>query len=262
MSPRKSNAKKDEVSIETELLDSHAITGGEESAQPSPGESSVNLDSITDNLTSTMPEVQEHAIEEEQRQEDEKRSQWADLTDNKGNNFDPAIHRTDKEGNPSLSPKGKLMLKPGRKAGAVIGKKSVVSALPLVDEAEQKRQSARMAGIAMANSLITLGTLVGGEEWQPVKNDEYGVDEKNHLENAFSDYCETKNIDDFPPGIALTIAVSGYILPRFTMPKTKAKVTKSGNIIKKWWVNRKLKKHQLKAVDASSKENPDTDPKS
>jgi len=34
---------------------------------------------------------------------------------------------------------------------------------------------------------------------------------------AFSDYFEQYGLEDIPAGVALAIAVSGYMLPRFTL---------------------------------------------
>jgi hypothetical protein len=72
------------------------------------------------------------------------------------------------------------------------------------------------------------------------------------LESAFGDYFEATGKTDIPPGMALTVAIGGYMLPRFTMPKTRSRMGK----VKDWFVkklaDRKLRKHGLKAekVDA------------
>ena len=75
----------------------------------------------------------------------------------------------------------------------------------------------------MADSFIMCATMIGGPEFQPIKGNADGIeiDEKRELRMAFSDYCEAKQIGDFPPGIALTIAMLAYIGPRFTMPNTQ-----------------------------------------
>jgi hypothetical protein len=131
---------------------------------------------------------------------------------------------------------------------SVIGNRQEVKADP---EAQAKMQ-ARASGKMAANLLMTLGVVAGGEEWQPLKDPQSGLDEKQMLESAFGDYFEATGKTDIPPGMALTVAIGGYMLPRFTMPKTRSRMGK----VKDWFVkklaDRKLRKHGLKAekVDA------------
>lgn len=214
----------------------------------------ADLSSIGATLADSLPDVQEHAIAQA---ESEQRAAADALVDVDGNPFDPAVHKVSPDGSPTLSTKGKLIKKAGRKAGSGGGMSQVVVAQTATTSEQQTAIQARQAGAACAGMIMQLGIMAGGEEWRPIKDDKIGIDEKFALENAFGDYFVAKNWADFPPGIALTVAVLGYALPRFTMPVTKEKTKRAGGGLirwfKQWRANRELKKHALKAVPDDAK---------
>jgi len=82
-----------------------------------------------------------------------------------------------------------------------------------------------------AGCLVSVGRMIGGEEWEPKTEP---IDEMGNLQAAFGDYFRAKDIRDVPPGLALSIAIIGYAAPRFTAPKTKERVLS-------WWDRIKLK---------------------
>jgi hypothetical protein len=224
----------------------------EEGGAPS-GAGLADLESIADDLSAGMPEVQEHAIEQEKAVENEKLAQYSHLKDSDGNSFNPDVHKTNKAGEPTLSTKGKLIKKPGRKPGSSSpgsASSSVVGGGVKATTGEQKaaeaRMQARASGTMAANLILQIGIVTGGEEWQPRINESIGLDEKSMLENAFADYFEATGKTDIPPGMALTVAVGAYALPRFTMPQTQSRLAKLKTKIKQWWIDRKIKKHGLK----------------
>jgi hypothetical protein len=224
-----------------------------EGGAPSGTGSVADLAEIADDLSSTFPEVQEHALDQEKLIAEGKAAQYADLKDADGNSFDPAIHKTNKAGEPTLSKLGKLIKKPGRKPGQSGGKQeSFVAGVsdkptPQAQQDAKNRLQARASGTMTANLLLQIGIVAGGEEWHPRSDPSIGLDEKKMLEDAFADYFEATGKTDLPPGIALSVAVGAYALPRFTMPKTRSRLSKAKDAIKKWWINRKLKKHGMKA---------------
>ena len=225
--------------------------------EPNERTNDTSLDQIANSLADDMPDVQQHVIDHEQEKQDRVKNQWADLEDVDGNPFDPNIHKTNKSGEPTLSPKGKLIKKPGRKPGQ--NKKSVIGGIntpeqPKVSPEEQVRLTARASGTMAANLLITFGVVVGGDEWQPKKIESTGTDEKSMLEMAFADYFEATGKTDIPPGLALTAAIGGYMLPRFAMPKTKTRLQKFRDWIVKKWADRKLKKHGLKTQKVDNRD--------
>lgn len=213
---------------------------------------SASLDNIANTLAQSMPDVQEHAINQEKEKNDKIAEQWADLKDVDGNPFNPEIHKTNKAGEPTTTAKGNLIKKPAKK-GATGGtqNKSFVGSKPNTQTAPDPQQAIKMqaqaSGKMTANLLMTLGIVAGGEEWQPMKDPTSGLDEKAMLESAFADYFEATGKTDIPPGLTLTLAIGGYMLPRFTMPKTQTRLGKLKSWIAKKIADRRLRKHGLKA---------------
>jgi len=226
-----------------------------ESAEEPAKATVAGLAGIATSLVEDMPEVQEHAITEATQQAQAVAA--VGPVDRDGQTFNPAIHKADASGNPILSPSGTLTKKPGRKAGganstksaSIVGgvKSTAVATGP--SQSDLQRMQCRQAGNAAANLLMTIGVIAGGDEWQPRVDLQTGLDEKTMLESAFGEYFVAAGIVDIPPGFALTIAVGGYMLPRFTMPKTKTRLQRASSFVKKWYANRKLKKHGLRSED-------------
>lgn len=209
---------------------------------------------LAQGLVSQMPNVSEHVIDSHNEKRAEEKAQLEQnqsTTDKRGDTFDPSKHATEEDGTPKFTAAGYFAKKRGRKSGSVIGGQPKQEQQP---EVNSKQNQQRAAGQAAANALIMLGMVVGGEEWQPIKNVEHGIDEKLNLESAFADYFAAKDMDDIPAGWALTIAVMGYTLPRFGMPKTQKRTQTLWGKCKQWYINRKLKKHGLKTVSDDKKE--------
>lgn len=254
---------KSELEIESKIQDQvpNSNPESEKPDEPKSNDSNtLSLDQIANSLADEMPEVQQHAIDHEADKQEQVKSQYADLEDVDGNSFDPSIHKVNKQGEPTLSTKGKLIKKPGRKSGQTAqGSKSVIGGVsapeqPKLSPEDQTRMMARASGTMAANLLLTVGIIAGGEEWQPKRIEAMGTDEKAMLETAFADYFEATGRTDIPPGLALTAAIGGYMLPRFTMPKTRTRISKLKDWIKKKWIDRKLKKHGLKTQKVDNKE--------
>ena len=206
-------------------------------------ETGVNSDvlSIVDTIVETSPDVQQHAIDQHFEKEKAEKEEFAHLRDKNDKPFDPTRHQTKKDGTPSVSKLGKLILKPGRKkADSAIG--SALGGIGAPATPEQKQSvSARAGGKAAANLLITIGIAAGGDEWQPTKDPSIGLDEQLMLETAFGDYFEATGRGDLPPGVALLTAIGFYALPRFRQPKTQSRINRLVSHIKKWWAKRKMK---------------------
>lgn len=251
--------------VETEIKEDATQPESGKGEEPSlPG--GADIQAIADTLTDSMPEVQEHAIAQEAQQQAEEKAQWSDLRDRDGNPFDPAVHKTNKDGEPTLSPKGLLIKKPGRKPGQSTTKPvgSVVGghgkpADPTIAAAAEKEGKARLAGAGMANMFIATSVMVMGEEWAPKQGEvKIGdtivpVDEKAQLEQVFGDWCVATDQGDLPPGLALAAGLLIYSAPRFNQPQTKARTQGWWQSVKKWIANRKLKRHGLKAEKLEAK---------
>lgn len=204
----------------------------------------TTADDIGATLVAQMSAVSEHAIEHEKEKIDAKHAEYADLVDASGAAFDPEIHKTDKNGAPTLSPRGKLIKKPKGKTGEQ-GKKSTVGGIksePQRTPEDDAREQSRAVGVVAAAMLINIGMVVGGEEWAPKEH--AGHNERDILSGAFADYFEQTGRTDFPPSMALAIAVAGYALPRFTMPKTQKKI---GGL--KLWIAKKIAARKIKKME-------------
>ena len=181
-----------------------------------------------------MPEPQEHAIEQEsltatEQTLEDKNSQGTVASgprDADGNSFDPQLHQIDSEGNPKLTPTGKLRKK--RKPA-----KSTVAQVDIPVQASN--QDARMAATASVEAIGMAGRMLGGEEWAFIRSVEHGIDEKAAGIDAFTSYYNAKGVTDVPPGVLLAIWGLSYAGPRFAMPKTKSRVRLAAD-----WVRTKI----------------------
>lgn len=185
-----------------------------------------------DALIDAQPDVSEHAIA--QHDEQVKEAAATVERDKNGIAFDATIHTGSrlKDGTWRVrrSAKG-LASKVAKPAGSV--------------DAANEAQS-RAAGAAAAGALFMLGRAFGGEEWAPT------AEEVKMQSDAWSNYFVAKNVRDFPPGIALVIAVGSYAGPRLAMPKTREKMgrAKSWFTLRaiKWRVTRELKRRGIAAT--------------
>jgi hypothetical protein len=214
---------------------------GEQIENHGPG----GLDDIVSEIEERAPEVSEHAISAAAEQSIDTES----LRDSTGKKFDPEKgHHLGEDGKPVMTPSGRFSTKKkGRKQKTA--QKSTVRTKPEVDPNVAKEGKQRAAGVGAANALIGVSMMLGGHEFAPIKNEEAGIDEKENIENAFADYFVAKDMDDIPPGLALSLVLLSYYAPRVAMPKTKEKVKKAGGWFKQkfvaWRTKRELKKHGM-----------------
>ena len=226
------------------MPDSSAHENGADDKKDAP-KKDFSFNFISENLVNNMSDVQEHTVNAHMQKEEEEReierAKWAGLVDKNGNGFDPfakpQIHRTKKDGSPSLSRNGKLILL----------NKTLKNENGTEQEqiAEAENAMTRATSKVVANTLINVCSVVGGEEWRPIE--QKGASEREMLEEAFFEYFKAKGVDDIPPSLGLGIAISAYAIPRFTMPVTRSKLGR----LKDWFIrkiaDRKLKKYGLKA---------------
>ncbi len=89
-------------------------SGPEQVAQSAPVESTADLGAIASGLASSMPQVQEHAIQQAEQQA--KAAEGAPV-DKAGVRFDPSQHVAGADGKGQLTVRGTWAQKRGRKAG-------------------------------------------------------------------------------------------------------------------------------------------------
>lgn len=199
-----------------------------------------SITSIVDGLAADQPEVSEHAINAKQQQDQETARDNA--VDKLGRVFNPEFHQVDGDGAPAIANNGQLKIRAGRRDGSKnkktkatksnLARNQTRAATQSAEQqaaaelaAEQKKyQAGQTVGRSTAAAVFMLGQVIGGQEWLPMKSAEHGIDEQATLETAFAEYFIAKGIDDVPPGLALTIALTAYVLPRLSMPQTQARL--------------------------------------
>lgn len=170
-------------------------------------------------------------------------------TDKDGVTFDPEQHATDAEGRPKTRKDGRWAKKRGRKKGDQTGSTLGTGGVGKKQSARTAEANHVMTGKALASMTITMGRAVSSD-FEPVYDPAAGVDERLMLEQAFAEYAESRDMQDIPPGIALSMALMVYITPRLAMTHTQTRMQRFSNWAgSKWlaWKNRRAKKAGKKA---------------
>ena len=205
-----------------------ALTG--QGQEPPKETEAGNVGDIAATLLNAAPGVSEHVVQREQTEIEEKEN--APVTDKFGTVFDSAVHCADENSQPVLTTTGAYRRKAGRKAtGDNISRPAVKSQLGTAPNASNEGPvavsqvpGAIAAGKVSAAMLVQLGMMIGGDEWHPVVLKDQGINEMESLEIAFGNYYQSKGMADFPPGVALCLAIGCYAAPRFVQPKTKTRL--------------------------------------
>lgn len=142
-------------------------------------------------LTQELPEVQVQV--DEHIEED-------NIKVASGEEFNSDIHLSDAEGNPVLTKTGKFR------------KKNKSQRLKDEEIKKQQQQTESTKAAARAATMLTIqgGIMLGGDAGYPVKDIKNNIDEEHHLYYSFDKYFQEKGISDFPPGVALVLAVGQY----------------------------------------------------
>ena len=208
-------------------------------------EVSAGIDSIADHIDDESPEPNQAAIDgfrvvrevptDAEGAATTQATNDDGVRDRFGMPFDPKLHHANDDGTPKLF-KGKLRRKRQSKIGTAGSPEQSTMAGPGQLTPDQIAK-ARLAGRVMADSFISVAVMVGGDEFQPMQGNIEGmkIDERAELRSVFANYCEAKNIGDFPPGIALAIGLTGYIGPRFAMPKTQTRTKRFALWLSEKW---------------------------
>lgn len=219
---------------------------------PNDGNASIAIPGVSAAIEN-MPEPQQHAIDEAARQDAAIANANEGVTDKSGAKFDASVHWADEHGKGKFNAAGLWTKKRGRKAGeqtasVAPGSRSTAPAKPGQKTEAQKTAEtqaellakASAAGTMAAESVFMICRSLGGEEWKPIQKD--GVDERKVQTDAWTAYFVATGKVDFPPGVMLLIALGSYAAPRFSMPKTQARVLSLKERVVLWFVRRKEKK--------------------
>lgn len=194
-----------------------------------------------DAIAGAMPEVQEHAVAQHENATAEAEAQIE--KDSDGVAFDSKIHTGSKlkSGQWRKRKAGSVVAQPSKKKGA-----KDPAPTPSADESQ-----ARAAGVVAAGTIFMFCRGIMGDEWTPTN------DEVTMQNEAWGNYFVAKGIKDIPPGAALLMAIGAYAGPRFTKPKTQAKVSaaKAWIVLRiaKWKIKRALKQQGI-AADVTIKD--------
>lgn len=179
-----------------------------------------NLEGVVKNMSQINPDAVKIHAQTDSKQDTPPKSPAEKFTsinvkDKRGRAFDPAIHEIDENGNPKLNRDGLLSIRAGRPSA-----KSETSGNIETDPVLKTRaNSAKLAKLA-TNTFFRLGYAIGGEEWLPIKTQEY--DEESDLNSLFADYFNAKGLIELTPGWALLAGVGTYAGIRATQPKTQS----------------------------------------
>lgn len=183
------------------------------------------IEKIGDDLTGRMPDVQSHVIDTESKPQEK-----SPATDKHGRTFDASLHETDASGAAVLNADGAFRARRGPKVGRKQSRAVDASQIP------------DNPGRAIAESIFAIGVLIGGEDFVPIEDAARGVNERATMTAAWEGYCQQKDIKDFPPGIALAMAMMGYVVPRFYMEKTKSRFSRAKDWLGAKYLNWKEKR--------------------
>ena len=207
--------------------------------QPGTPESAEILDN--------MPEPQQHAIDAAQSQATEAQSNEEGEKDDSGEVWNASIHATGSDGKGVRTAKGLWRRRKGTGAGPRTASKVYRPADGKADQAkseaaqklaEQTQAACRAAGGAAASSVFMIGRIFGGDKWSPTEP------EVILQTDAWAAYFQAKGITEFPPSLAVCIAVAGYAGPRFFLPESKERM----GSIKHWFAIRIAKRRVKKAL--------------
>jgi hypothetical protein len=252
-------SKTDKISPESAEtdIDETEINSKSPVDSPSVDTSQDDTDSaeIASSLIGSMPDVQQHAIDLESVKSEEYAEKYSDLFDKNGTPFTAELHKTKRDGSPTISKLGKCMLKPdsGQKSNTPSAKASTTqdsdhSSAENVEMSEADKQKCLALGKVSATTIFAMGRMIGGEEWTPQKSG--GYDEAAAMQDAFSEYYIATGKSEMSPTTGLILAIGSYAAPRFTMPKTQAKTKSITQKAFAWWHNRKGKKEARAAQNA------------
>lgn len=157
-------------------------------------------DTILDDVVATQEQVSKEVSE---------RLQDMAQKDTAGQVFNPDIHATGRDGEPSMTSSGKYRLRKRRKD-------------EITDEDTQRKTVADTS----AGLFIQVGVAFFGDEWEP-ENKEF-----EQLSLAFDNYYKAAGVAYIPPSLGLVIAMGGYSLKRVSKPTTKTKLGKVKDAMK------------------------------
>jgi len=225
----------------------------DEQAKELPGFSFDSIAAAHDEIIEESSTPNESAIAAQETAHVEREVERTGNVDSQGTVFDPELHATNKEGEPSLTSTGKFRKKKGASKVSVTNKQ-----LELQKADADAKAAARAAGQLAADMFIGSATMMLGSEWAPIggsgQQEPIQFDEHSNMRRAFADYFEARGINDFPPGIALSIAITSYAMPRLVAgEETKGKLSRAKDWLASKWLAMRSKRKPKNAPQSDSR---------
>lgn len=85
---------------------------------------------------------------------------------------------------------------------------------------EKTQREYHYLGLATAQTIFLVCTMIGGEEFKP------SADEADSVAGAWAHYYEAKGISDVPPELHLAGAMLAYVGPRLLNPEVRSRIKK------------------------------------
>lgn len=216
-----------------------------------------------------MPAVQPNAIDAAAPETVAPVENAAGPRDKFGNTFNAAVHETNPDGTPRVSPNGVLYVKRGRgtkkalenlrSGNSTVPPASATQSVVGGDESAKAEKAPNFdpekidqCAKVMTHLFFTGGCVVFGDDGQPIVDHAKNIDEPQEVYQAFHAYYTVKGAKDLPPGIILAVALVSYGRRRITLPTVKSRFARFREAVTMWFV--KLRMRRANAPRASNAE--------
>lgn len=194
---------------------------------------------VGDEILNKMPDVQEHAVAAHEAKTAEEEANVE--RDSAGVAFDAAIHT----GTKLKDGTWRKRKNPGTPGSVVAAPRARTSGATKAAPAVDPNAEAIATGTVIATLFLGACQSIGGEEWEPSQH------ERDFQTSAWQAYCVAKGMKELSPGLALSVAIGSYAMPRFTKPKTAARVGRMKTWIAlrvaRWKLRKELAKRGITA---------------
>lgn len=162
------------------------------------------------------------------------------LLDSAGVEWNPSVHTT----NQTKTVTGKW-----RK------RKGMGNVNPAPVPLDGQRIACRKAAEQTCGQMFVLASAFGGPHWMPTLDVEHGIDERQIMVDAWTEFFVDYGIVKMPSWLAVTVVMGAYSVPRFIHPDTQVRIEG----MKEWWNKRKKKPVKEKSNDPLEPGRPPTD---
>lgn len=177
------------------------------------------------------------------------------LTDDIGRPFNPSIHEVDASGKPRLNKAGFIAK---RRGGGSKDKNPNLSKVntkakdaPAAAVPENLEPLIKQNAQISTHLFLTLTKMVGGEEFAPVVDSKTGENEPAAIEESFATYYRIKGIIDIPPGVALALGLSFFVVKRWNAPKFTVRREGWTSGLRRWWSDFRLRRTMAREARAA-----------